>query len=56
VLTPEEFVLAGDYLVHQVGTWSWEAGDARKARPHLPPAKQFLITRNGGWLWLLASR
>ncbi|EFN54110.1 hypothetical protein CHLNCDRAFT_36301 [Chlorella variabilis] len=46
VLTPEEFVAAGDYLVHTCPTWSWEAGDAKKARPFLPPTKQFLITRN----------
>lgn len=50
VLTPEEFVAAGDYLVHTCPTWSWEAGDAKKARPFLPPTKQFLITRNGGCL------
>ncbi|KAG7670497.1 hypothetical protein KSW81_003060 [Nannochloris sp. 'desiccata'] len=28
VLTPEEFVLAGDYLVQTCPTWSWEGGDA----------------------------
>ncbi|KAL4427336.1 hypothetical protein ABPG77_003245 [Micractinium sp. CCAP 211/92] len=46
VLTPEEFVAAGDYLVHSCPTWSWEGGDPKKARPFLPPSKQFLITRN----------
>lgn len=46
VLTPEEFVAAGDYLVHTCPTWSWEAGDAKKARSFLPHNKQFLITRN----------
>ncbi|KAL6783742.1 ATG3 [Auxenochlorella protothecoides x Auxenochlorella symbiontica] len=46
VLTPQEFVTAGDYLVHSCPTWSWEAGDARKARPFLPDDKQYLITRN----------
>ncbi|KAL4440254.1 hypothetical protein ABPG75_003255 [Micractinium tetrahymenae] len=46
VLTPEEFVAAGDYLVHTCPTWSWEAGDLKKGRPFLPPGKQFLITRN----------
>eukprot|EP00887_Chlorella_sp_A99_P002469 scaffold10.g2469.t1 len=46
VLTPEEFVAAGDYLVNTCGTWAWEAGDPKKAWPFLPPAKQFLITRN----------
>lgn len=34
--------------VHTCPTWSWEAGDPKKARPFLPPGKQFLITRNGG--------
>ncbi|KAI3431543.1 hypothetical protein D9Q98_004592 [Chlorella vulgaris] len=46
VLTPEEFVQAGDYLVHTCPTWSWEAGDPKKARSFLPRAKQYLITRN----------
>ena len=46
VLTPDEFVTAGDHLVHSCPTWSWEAGEAGKARPYLPPDKQFLITRN----------
>ena len=47
ILTPEEFVAAGDFLVHTCPTWSWEAGDTKKARPFLPAGKQFLITRNG---------
>ncbi|PSC67657.1 Autophagy-related 3 [Micractinium conductrix] len=46
ILTPEEFVAAGDFLVHTCPTWSWEAGDTKKARPFLPAGKQFLITRN----------
>lgn len=46
VLTPEEFVAAGDMLVLRCPTWQWQAGDASKARPFLPPGKQFLITRN----------
>ncbi|GAB4814233.1 hypothetical protein N2152v2_001279 [Parachlorella kessleri] len=46
VLTPEEFVAAGDYLIRTCPTWSWEAGDPKKARPYLPADKQFLITRN----------
>ena len=47
MLTPDEFVAAGDYLVKTCGTWAWEAGDAKKAWPFLPNDKQFLITRNG---------
>jgi len=46
VLTPEEFVQTGDMLVLRCPTWQWQAGDPAKARPFLPPDKQFLITRN----------
>ncbi|KAI7837881.1 hypothetical protein COHA_008368 [Chlorella ohadii] len=45
-LTPEEFLQAGDYLVHTCPTWAWEGGDAKKAATYLPPGKQYLITRN----------
>lgn len=46
VLTPEEFVAAGDLLVYKCPTWRWESGDPLKAKPFLPANKQFLITRN----------
>eukprot|EP00986_Skeletonema_menzelii_P012573 scaffold6982_cov144-Skeletonema_menzelii.AAC.6 len=46
VLTPEEFVKAGDELVYKCPTWTWEGGDPSKRKPHLPPDKQFLMTRN----------
>lgn len=46
VLTSEEFVQAGDFLVAKCGTWQWERGDPNKAFSYLPPEKQFLITRN----------
>jgi len=46
VLTPEEFIAAGDELVFKCPTWSWEAGDPSKRKKHLPKDKQYLITRN----------
>jgi len=46
VLTPEEFVLAGDELVFKCPTWSWESGDPKRAKSYLPADKQFLVTRN----------
>ena len=46
-ITPEEFVAAGDYLVFKFPTWSWADADPESKRaPHLPPGKQFLVTRN----------
>lgn len=46
VLTPEEFVAAGDLLVDKCPSWSWEAGDPAKAKEYLPKNKQYLVTRN----------
>lgn len=46
VLTPDEFVQAGDNLVSKCPTWSWEMGDPNKRKPYLPAEKQYLITRN----------
>jgi len=45
VLTPEEFVLAGDLLVFKCPTWFWCAGAPEKRVPYLPPEKQFLQTK-----------
>ena len=46
-ITPEEFLAAGDYLVYKFPTWSWaDADDPSRRAPHLPPGKQFLVTRN----------
>ncbi|KAJ1654992.1 E2-like enzyme [Dispira simplex] len=46
VLTPEEFVVAGDYLVYKCPTWSWAGGIPGKRRDYLPADKQYLITRS----------
>ena len=46
VLTPEEFVAAGDELVYKCPTWSWSGGDADKRKNYLPEKKQFLVTNN----------
>lgn len=45
LLTPEEFVKAGDYLVTTVGSWSWSGGEEKKRVNYLPADKQFLVTR-----------
>jgi ubiquitin-like-conjugating enzyme ATG3 len=42
VLTPDEFVRAGDELVFRCPTWSWQGGDMT----YLPHDKQYLITRH----------
>lgn len=46
VLTPEEFVAAGDFLVYKCPTWSWASGEEKLRRPYLPADKQFLVTKN----------
>ncbi|TMW67278.1 hypothetical protein Poli38472_012394 [Pythium oligandrum] len=46
VLTPEEFVQAGDLLVYKCPTWRWESGEPSLRRPYLPADKQYLVTRN----------
>jgi len=46
VLTPEEFVEAGDLLVHNCSTWSWERGERDRMASFLPKEKQFLISRS----------
>jgi len=46
VLTPEEFIAAGDHLVHQCPSWQWAVGDDACIKDYLPADKQFLITKN----------
>jgi len=46
VLTADEFVLAGDFLVYHCPTWRWETGDDKMVKDYLPKDKQFLATRN----------
>lgn len=45
VLTPEEFVKAGDQLVNCCPSWQWCEGDPSKYRAYLPREKQFLATK-----------
>jgi ubiquitin-like-conjugating enzyme ATG3 len=44
-ITPEEFVAAGDFLAYKFPVWTWEKGDASKAKDYLPDDKQYLVTR-----------
>lgn len=47
VLTPEEFVIAGDHLVHQCPTWSWSSADNPSLlKSYLPVDKQYLVTKS----------
>jgi len=46
VLTPDEFVTAGDQLVYKCPTWTWETCESAKRWPFLPKDKQYLMTRN----------
>lgn len=50
-ITPDEFVMAGNYLADKFITWSWNSNDREvsegdlKTRSFLPKEKQFLVTR-----------
>lgn len=43
-LTPQEFILAGDYLTSKFPTWQWKAGIESKRKDYLPNDKQYLMT------------
>ncbi|KAF2720819.1 hypothetical protein K431DRAFT_248595 [Polychaeton citri CBS 116435] len=45
-LTPEEFLLAGDFLVYRFPSWQWvDAASPDKRVSYFPPGKQYLVTR-----------
>jgi hypothetical protein len=45
-ITPDEFLAAGDYLVHMFPMWSWaDASPVSKRANYLPAGKQFLVIR-----------
>ncbi|KRZ87249.1 Ubiquitin-like-conjugating enzyme ATG3, partial [Trichinella sp. T8] len=46
VITPDEFVEAGDHLVFLCPTWQWMTGDSASVKAYLPKDKQFLVTKN----------
>lgn len=46
MLTPEEFVLAGDQLTKACPSWQWKpAVSAKLENPAFPPEKQFLTSK-----------
>lgn len=45
MLSPEEFVAAGDRLCEASPIWGWAQGDVDKRKGYLPPNKQFLVVR-----------
>ena len=46
ILTPEQFVEAGDFLVYKCPTWEWKSGISKKMKKYLPNERQYLVTRN----------
>ena len=45
-LTPEEFLLAGDFLVYKFPSWSWsDAASPSQRVSYFPAGKQYLVTR-----------
>lgn len=46
VLTPEEFIEAGDQLVFKFPTWQWSSAPKERRVAFLPEDKQYLLTKN----------
>ena len=46
LLTPNEFIIAGDYLVSKFPIWKWSSARKNKRVDYLPKNKQFLILKN----------
>lgn len=46
VLTPEEYLEAGDQLVFKFPTWQWVSAPKERRVSYLPEDKQYLLTRN----------
>ncbi|KAG9509118.1 hypothetical protein GZH46_02372, partial [Fragariocoptes setiger] len=47
VLTPEEFVAAGDHLIHHCPTWTWSSSsETSHQKSYLPSDKQYLVTKS----------
>ena len=44
ILTPEEYVKAGDYLVSKCPTWKWCKAEKGYVNKYLPELKQYLKT------------
>ena len=44
ILTPEEFILSGDYLVEKCPTWKWCSAKENLYNSALPKDKQYLLT------------
>ncbi|EGV66160.1 E2-like enzyme [Yamadazyma tenuis] len=45
-ISPDEFVIAGDYLVYKFPTWEWSSAPSKLQKSYLPPDKQYLITKH----------
>jgi ubiquitin-like-conjugating enzyme ATG3 len=45
-ITPEEFMVAGDYLIRMSPHWAWARGDAARSKAYLSPDKQYLTVSN----------